>query len=168
MRYVSNVWLGRMPSRRLRHAWYRSFLDLGAESNVMSGLTLRDPRNLHIGRRTNINPDCLLDSRGGALRIGDDCDVSPQVNVWTLQHDWRDPDFATEGGAVTIEDFVWIGNRAIVLPGVTVGEGAVVAAGAVVTKDVPPYSIVGGVPAKVIGQRPRDQRPRAPYKPYLL
>jgi acetyltransferase-like isoleucine patch superfamily enzyme len=78
------------------------------------------------------------------------------VWIWTLEHDPQDPNYAAVGGAVIIEDFVWISCRAIILPGVTVGEGAVVAAGAVVTKDVEPFSIVGGVPAKVIGVRNRN------------
>jgi maltose O-acetyltransferase len=65
------------------------------------------------------------------------------------------PDFAGRTAPVVIEDFAWLGSRAMVLPGVTVGKGAVVAAGAVVTRDVPPYAIVGGVPARVIGERER-------------
>ena len=64
-----------------------------------------------------------------------------------------DPGFRAIAQPVIIEDYVFIGPRAIILPGVTLGKGAVVAAGAVVTKDVEPFSIVGGVPAKVIGER---------------
>jgi acetyltransferase-like isoleucine patch superfamily enzyme len=80
------------------------------------------------------------------------------VWIWTLEHDPQSPDFATVGGPVTIEDYAWVGCRVVILPGVCIGKGAVVAAGAVVTKDVPPYAIVGGVPARTIGERAPDLR----------
>ena len=76
--------------------------------------------------------------------------------IWTAQHDYRSRTFAAAGGPVVIEDFVWLGPRAIVLPGVTIGKGAVVAAGAVVTKDVAPYAVVAGVPAVKVRERPHD------------
>lgn len=110
----------------------------------------------------------MFDSRGGEIIIGDYVDIAPEVNIWTLHHDPQDSDFATKGGDVIIKDFVWIGNRAIILPNVIIAEGAVIAAGAVVTKDVEPYTIVGGVPAKKIGERNNLQNPRKPYKPIFL
>ena len=168
VRYLSNAVVARVPFARVRHAWYGRFVAMAPGANLMHGLTLRDPRGLSIGRNSNVNPRCLIDTRGGAVAIGDYCDISPEVNIWTLQHDLDDPDFATEGAPVTIEDYVWIGNRAIVLPGVTLHRGCVVAAGAVVTKSVEPFTIVGGVPARPIGARNEDQRPRRAYKPYLL
>ncbi|WP_454803358.1 hypothetical protein [Mucilaginibacter phyllosphaerae] len=73
--------------------------------------------------------------------------------IWTLHHDYNSPYFAQAGAAVTIKDYAWICSRAIILPGVTVGKGAVVAAGAVVTKNVADYSVVGGAPAKKIADR---------------
>jgi maltose O-acetyltransferase len=75
------------------------------------------------------------------------------VVIWTLGHDIHDDFHRDKGSPVTIEDYVWIGHRAIIMPGVTIGRGAVVAAGAVVTKSIPAMSIVAGVPAKIIGQR---------------
>jgi maltose O-acetyltransferase len=78
--------------------------------------------------------------------------------LWTNQHDPQDPDWGVKGGPIVIKDYVWVSSRASVLPGITIGEGAVVAAHAVVTKDVEPYTIVGGVPAKKIGERRRDLR----------
>ena len=168
LRYLSNAYIARLPSARLRHLWYRRLFDLKEGANVMMGLTIRQPSGISLGVNSNVNPNCLLDSRGGDITIGSYCDISPQVNIWTLQHDFRDADFASSGGPVTIMDFVWIGNRAIVLPNVKLGEGCVVAAGAVVTRSVEPYTVVGGVPAKPIATRPRPQHPRAPYRPFLL
>ena len=132
------------------------------------GFTVRKLTDIRIGHTTNINPNCMFDSRGGSIRIGNFVDIAPEVNIWTLEHDPQDPNFATKGGPVGIEDFVWIGNRAIILPNITIGEGAVIATGAVVTKNVSPWTIVGGVPAREIGLRNKDQNPRKPYKPFLL
>jgi acetyltransferase-like isoleucine patch superfamily enzyme len=73
--------------------------------------------------------------------------------IWTLHHDYNSADFAQIGQPVIIEDYVWLCSRSIILPGVTVGKGAVVAAGAVVTRNVQPYTVVGGVPAKFIATR---------------
>lgn len=168
VRWFTNRYVAYCPSRRVRHAWYRRFIALGPAANVMMGLHLRKLADIAIGARSNINPDCLLDSRGGAITIGADVDIAPQVNIWTLEHDPADADFATKGGPVVIEDFVWIGNRAIILPGVTLGRGCVVASGAVVTKSVPPWTIVGGVPARPIGIRPERQNPRKPYRPFFI
>jgi len=100
----------------------------------------------------------LLDGRGGHISIGNCVDIAQDVRIWTLQHDYDSPDYAAVGGPVQIDDYVWIASGATILPGVTIGKGAVVATGAVVTKDVPPYAIVGGVPAKKIGERSRDLR----------
>lgn len=134
----------------------------------MMGFQVRKLSDIKIGHTTNINPNCMFDSRGGKIIIGNHVDIAPDVNIWTLEHDPQDPDFKTKGGSVYIKDFAWIGNRVTILPEVTIGEGAVVATGAVVTKDVEPWTIVGGVPAKVIGTRNKNQNPRKPYKPFLL
>lgn len=134
----------------------------------MMGFQVRKLSDIRIGHTTNINPNCMFDSRGGQIIIGNYVDIAPEVNIWTLEHDPQDPDFKTKGGPVYIGNFAWIGNRVTILPEVTIGEGAVVATGAVVTKDVEPWTIVGGVPAKVIGTRNKNQNPRKPYKPFLL
>jgi maltose O-acetyltransferase len=78
------------------------------------------------------------------------------VAIWTWQHDYRHPLFHAFGGPVVIGDRAWLSFRTTILPNVTIGEGAVVAAGAVVTCDVPPFAVVGGIPARIIGHRPTD------------
>lgn len=147
---------------------YRRLFKIGKGSTIMLGFRVRSVNDIYIGHTSNINPNCMFDSRGGSITIGDYVDIAPQVNIWTLQHDPQDPNFKTKGGAVMIHDFVWIGNRAVILPNVTIGEGAVIATGAVVTKDVEPWTIMGGVPAKKIGVRNPNQNPRMPYKPFFL
>ena len=117
------------------------------------GVELRHGRNVFIGDRVVINRKVLLDGRGGRLVIGNDVDIAQETNIWTLEHDVNSDTHAAKGSDVTIEDHVWIASRVTILPGVRIGQGAVVASNSVVTKDVPPMAIVGGVPAKVIGQR---------------
>lgn len=97
----------------------------------------------------------MLDGRG-TLKIGDNVDIAQEVNIWTEDHDYNSPSFKSQVKPVFIEDYVWIATRATILPGVTIGKGAVVACGAVVTKDVPPLAIVAGVPAKIIGYRKEE------------
>lgn len=102
--------------------------------------------------------NAILDARAG-ITIGSNVNISSNVSIWTLQHDYRDPYFRCTPehyGPVVIENRVWIGPSVTVLHDVTIGEGAVVAAGSVVTKSVPPYTLVGGIPAKVIGKRPKE------------
>lgn len=107
-------------------------------------------KNLTIGRRVFINSGCKIQDQGG-VTIGDDVLIGHDVVIATLNHAF-DPDRRGDlvPAPVTIADKVWIGAHATVLPGVTIGEGAIVAAGAVVTKDVAPGTVVGGVPAKFI------------------
>jgi maltose O-acetyltransferase len=166
-RWIANAWIGKIPFRGFRMWYYRLFFEIGKGSTVLLGLRLRKMKDLQIGHTTNVNPYCMFDTRGGKIYIGNYVDIAPEVNIWTLEHDPQSSEFATKGGPVEIEDFVWIANRAIVLPGVKIGEGAVVAAGAVVTKSVDPWTMVGGIPAKPIGKRNPDQKTRKPYNPLL-
>lgn len=156
-RLQAAFWIGRLPVRKLRHACYRRMgLTLGPGAVVHRGLELRAARWVQIGEGTVIGFDVILDGRRG-IAIGTNVNVSSEVAIWTLQHDHRDPRFGDSGGPVTIGDRAWLSFRATILPGVSIGEGAVVAAGAVVTRDVPPYAIVAGVPARVVGERsPRE------------
>ncbi len=149
--------LGHVPSRRLRHAVYRAMgLTLGDGAVIYRGLELRDPGRVRIGEGSVIGFDAVLDGRFG-ITIGRHVNLSSQVAIWTMQHDHRDPAFRARGAPVSIGDRAWLSFRVTLLPGVSVGEGAVVAAGAIVTRDVEAYTIVAGVPARVVGQRsPRE------------
>jgi len=107
---------------------------------------------LTLGKNSVVNHHCHLDFRAG-LYIGDNVNISPYVKIFTWQHMVNDPMFATEKKPVVIEDYAWISSAAIILPGVKIGKGAVIAAGAVVTKDVTEYAIMAGVPAREVGKR---------------
>jgi maltose O-acetyltransferase len=128
---------------------------LAPGSSIHMGCRLTTLGGVSIAEGTTIDQSVKLDGRGG-LTIGQSVSIAPEVCLLTADHDPTSATFAGRTAPIVIEDFAWLGTRAMVLPGVTVGTGAVVAAGAVVTKDVPPYAIVGGVPARVIGERPRD------------
>lgn len=157
--FYSILLIGKLPGHSLRRALYRWLhgLSFPATSVLYGGAEIRNPPALKIGENTVIGHYAILDARRG-LELGRNVNLSTGVWIWTEQHDPNDPDFAIVGGKVVVEDYAWISCRAVVLPGVRLGEGCVVAAGAVVTKDVPAWSIVGGVPAAVIGQRNRNLR----------
>jgi acetyltransferase-like isoleucine patch superfamily enzyme len=122
----------------------------------------RNPRGLRIGEGSSVGHRSILDSRRG-LFIGRNVVIATEVMIWSLHHDYNDENFEGKGALVEIGDYVWIGSRSIILPGVKIGDGAVVAAGAVVTKDVDPYTVVGGVPANKIANRSKKQYTYDPY-----
>ncbi len=151
--FMLNNIISHLPSRHLRHWGMRMCgVSFGGSYSMYAGFHIRNPRNLHIGEGVSIGPKVLLDARKG-LKIGKSVVIAYEAIIWTLHHDYNDVDFKCIGASVEIGDYAWICSRSIILPGVKIGKGAVVASGAVVTKDVPPYAIVGGIPAKVIGQR---------------
>jgi acetyltransferase-like isoleucine patch superfamily enzyme len=150
--------VGHLPSARLRHAVYRSVLGMeiapGARVNGRAEIRFG---TISIGPNTIVGHDAILDGRGG-ITLGRAVNLASEVAIWTADHDPQDPDFAARIAPVVVGDRAWLSFRSTVLPGVTIGEGAVVAANAVVTKDVAPFTIVAGTPAKVIGERTRDLR----------
>jgi maltose O-acetyltransferase len=123
-------------------------------------------RETSIGDYTTINRKCHLDGRAG-LKIGNCVSISPEVYIMSLTHDPQDPAFPAIGKPVVIEDYVWIGSRAMIMPGVTLAKGTVVGAGSIVTKTFPPFSIIAGSPAKVIGERTNDLSYKPVYFPYF-
>jgi maltose O-acetyltransferase len=145
--------VGCIPSHCCRRFFYRlAGIKIGKGSTIHTKARFYDPRNIVIGEDTIVGEGAVLDGRA-RLTIGDHIDIATEVMIYNSQHDIEDENFTAIDKPVVIEDYVFIGPRTIILPGVTVGRGAIVAAGAVVTKDVPPYAIVGGVPAKIIGER---------------
>jgi acetyltransferase-like isoleucine patch superfamily enzyme len=162
--YLTNHLVPHVPSFAFRRAWYRRVVGIsfGEHAGVHLGCYVwfyspgqvrRD--GVSIGAYSRINRNCCLDVRGG-LVIGENVSVSPDVTILTAAHGVTDPEFRVVGKPVVIEDHVWIGARAMILGGTSLGRGSVVAAGAVVTRDVPELAIVAGIPARVVGTRPES------------
>ena len=154
--------LSYLPSHTIRNFVYRNIcrMNLDKHAVVYFGTEIREPSSIKIGRGTIIGDNAVLDGRNGII-IGDNVVFASNVRIWTKQHDHRDPWFRCETqkqDSVIIENRVWIGSNVTILHSVHIGEGAVVAAGAVVTHDIPPYTIVAGIPAKPIGVRNTDLR----------
>lgn len=146
-------YIGCIPSHNIRRFFYRlEGMKIGSGSTLHMGAVFYDAKNITIGRDTIIGENAVLDGRD-KLIIGDHVDITSEVMIYNAEHDINDPEFRAVTACVEIGDYVFIGPRAIILPGVKIGRGAVVGAGAVVTHDVPEFAIVGGVPAKVIGER---------------
>ena len=146
-------YIGHLPIHFLRHSIYRlSGLKLHPSSTIHTGARFFNPRNITIGQDTIIGYGAFLDGRA-PLNIGSHVDIASEVMIYNSEHDVHSVDMRAIEEPVKIGDYVFIGPRVIIMPGVTIGKGAIIAGGAVVTKDVPPRSIVGGVPAKVIGER---------------
>lgn len=174
---------GLIPSHTVRLFLYRFLfrMKIGRDASIHWLARFNNPAGVAIGHNTIIGNDAFLDGRyprslvigesrlnsyfidilgkgNRPLRIGNNVSIAGEVRIYTMQHDIDDPGFREVEGDVLIDDYVVIGTRVTILPGVRIGKGAVVASGAVVTHDVEPYSVVGGVPAKHIRYRFKDLR----------
>ena len=150
-------WAGHVPSHHFRRMVYRlGGVSIGKGSTLHTEIKFYNGHNIKIGRDTIVGEGTVLDGRD-LLKIGDHVDIASEVMIYNSQHDTGAEDFADPESViskpVTIQDYVFIGPRAIILPGVKIGKGAVIGAGAVVTKDVPEFAIVAGIPAQKIGER---------------
>lgn len=147
----------RVPVHRFREWAFRNVARnaLGSAATVERAIRLTTKGGVTVGARAIVNRDVTLDGRG-TLRIGADVNISPEVMILTADHDPQSPTFAYRVHPTVIGDRAWIASRAVVLPGTAVGEGAIVAAGAVVHGSVEPWTIVAGNPARMIGQRSPD------------
>lgn len=155
--YILNHVINNIPFYCVRNIYYKlCSINLGHKSTIhlktfIEGVYFSKKR-LQIGDYTSIGRGSYLDARGG-IKIGDSVSISPGVQIITGHHDMNDIKFKYISSKVIIEDYVWIGTNAIILPGVKLGKGSVVGAGAVVTKNVDPFTVVGGVPAKPLKKR---------------
>ena len=146
-------WVAHVPSHLFRKLFYTlAGVGIGKGSVIHMWANFFEPGGIKIGEDTIIGDHVFLDGRA-PLTIGNHVDIASSVMIYNSEHDLEKEDFLARVEPVEIGDYVFIGPRVIILPGVKVGKGAVVAAGAVVTKDVPDFAIVGGVPAKEIGER---------------
>jgi len=154
--YLLNTFVSKIPLPHLRMDLYRAAgMDVDPTSNIMMHAFVLQARDIHIGPNCIIGPFTTLDGRG-TLTIGRNVNIAGEVLTIGGHHAVDSPTAEGILGKVVIEDNAWIAMRATILPGVTIGEGAYVAAGAVVNRDVEPYTLVGGVPARKIRDRTRD------------
>ncbi len=146
-------WIGHVPLHFFRNIAYKLVgMNLGDKSTIHMWASFFNPANIIIGNDTIIGDHAFLDGRA-KLVIGSHVDIASSVMIYNCEHDIHDEKFSARSESVIIDDYVFIGPRVTILPGVHVGKGAVIAAGAVVTKNIDPFCIVAGVPAKPIGQR---------------
>lgn len=157
---VASIPLG--LGNRLRALFLRYFLEeIGAHTIFYSGLHIANPEKLSVGSNCTFARRLFI-TAGGGVRIGDWVGCGPDVKIWSVNHRFDDPDrpWQLQGWdrkPVTIEDDVWLGANVFVMPGVTIGRGAIVSASTVVARSVPPYAIVAGNPGRVVGWRKRPE-----------
>jgi len=163
--YICNRWISRIPSHTLRLFFYRYVMkyNIGKNTAIFLDCTFDCKGNFLIGQNSVINGKCRLDNKC-SITIGENVSISQEVMILTADHEIDSADFKGRLLPVIIEDYVWIGTRAMILPGCKIGKGAVVAAGAVVTKDVEPYTVVAGIPAKMIKMRSHDLTYKVLYR----
>jgi len=183
MRLFIDFWVylctltGYIPSHTIRLFLYRTFfrVKIGKDSSIHWRAEFNQPSGVEIGHNTVIGNDAFLDGRikrvwnkgenkiigylkahDRPLKIGNNVSIAGEARIYTMEHDIDSPEFAEVGAPVIIDDYVVIGTRVTILPGVHIKKGAVVASGAVVTKDVGEFEVVGGVPATHIRDRAKD------------
>jgi maltose O-acetyltransferase len=146
-------WVGYIPFHIVRKNIYRLFgVKIGRGSTIHMWANFFMPKNIKIGNDSIIGNNAFLDGRA-PLVIGNHTDIASEVMIYNSEHNINSIDFSAREEKVEIGDYCFIGPRVIILPGVKIGKGCVIGAGAVVTKDVADFSVVGGVPAEVIGER---------------
>lgn len=153
--------------RRLRSACMPFFLQkLGSRTVIQAGLRITNPECVSIGSNCNLAQGVFI-TGGGGVEVGDWVGFGPDVKIWSVNHRFEDADRpwllqGWEKKPVKIEDDVWLGAGVFVMPGVTIGKGAIISACAVVNKSVPPYSLFAGNPGRVVGwRRPPANLPAA-------
>ncbi|MBD3170386.1 MAG: acyltransferase [candidate division Zixibacteria bacterium] len=147
----------------IRRVYYRPrFKHCGKNLLIDRGFRLTEPEKISIGDNFHANSGLYITS-GGGVEIGDYVLIGPDVKIWSVNHNFEDPDemILNQGwnySKVVIEDDVFIGAGSIILPGSEIGRGSVVSAGTVLSKKVPPFSIVAGNPGRIIGYRKREEK----------
>jgi len=146
----------------MRAAVWRLFcMRIGSGTQLLGGVVILCPSGVSIGKRVTVNVGCRFDGNGG-LTIGDDVLFGPNCQILTANHRFSRHDIpmkyqGIDCKSVEIGNDVWFGVNVIILPGIRIGDGVIIGAGAVVTSDIAPFTIVAGVPARPIGLREKAQ-----------
>lgn len=168
--YIPNYIINKLPSYHLRLFYYKKIMGLkilkGSSIHMNTFVQGANPlkERFLLKENSSIGRNCYLDLRG-ELEIGKNVSISPDVKIITATHDLNSTDFKYLTRKVNIGNYVWIGTASIILPGVRIGEGAVVAAGSVVSRNVDDYSVVAGNPAKKIKSRNKQLEYTVRYFP---
>lgn len=147
---------------RLRIAVLSRFLaELGEGTVIRDGIRISNPEKVRIGANCNIATGAVIKG-GGGVTLGDFVGLGPDCKIWSVNHRYQDPDTpwlkqGYERVPVVIEDDVWVGANCFVMPGCTIGRGAIISAGTVLMKSVPAYALVAGNPGRVVGWRKRPE-----------
>lgn len=151
-----NAVINKIPSRHIRK-WFLQIMGakIGKHTFPCRRVEVLLPKGLHLAENVSIGWFAELDARGG-IYVDHNTNISSHVIMITGSHDIDDPNFTADFKPIKIGHHCWLGTGAIVLQGVTIGDGAVLAAGAVATKDIPPFEVWGGVPARFIRKRSED------------
>jgi len=158
-----NLLYNLIPFFALKKTFLKLFgIKIGRESYVHIPVKFFSVRDLDIGDNSTINPHCYLYARK-KISIGNNVNIASNAKIYTLGHDIDSPDLPEVGAEVVIGDDVFIFSNAIIMPGVRVGQGAVVYPGSVVVKDVAPYTVVGGNPARYIRDRKKQEFDKSNY-----
>ena len=162
--WFGNEIISNIPFHSVRLSFYRIIhkTQIGRDSSIGLHCKLRSTNKIRIGNNVAINQGCYLDGRGGLI-IGNNVNIGRNVSIYTASHDYNSPGFDYLEKSVFIESNAWIASNAILLPGIKIGEGAVIAAGSVVTKDVDAYTVVGGNPTKSIKKRNKNLEYKTKY-----
>lgn len=151
----------------IRDLFFRATLKkFGKNGFIDYGVYIRYPFKVSIGNNVWINRNCSLypsaQVKQAEIVIGNNVAIGPETSIFSAGHDYMQLHLPDIAKTIKIGDYVWIGGRSIILPGVEIGEGAVVGAGSVVTKNIDPYTIVAGNPAKIIKKR-RIETEKQPF-----
>jgi maltose O-acetyltransferase len=165
--YFYNSLITNVPLYWIRHAYLQLVLriPIGKGSAIHMGCFFAG-RHVRIGDHSIINRNCHLDGRESIV-IGNNVSIAQDTCILSMSHDAQSDNFEPVRRETIIHDYVWVGIRAIILPGVELKKGCVVGAGSVVTKSVSELSIVAGAPAKVIGSRNSQLQYTLNYRPYF-
>lgn len=146
-------YVGYIPIHTIRKTIYiLSGINMPMDSNIYMGANFFKPSGITIGHDSLVGSNCFLDGRA-PLIIGNHSSLASEVMIYNDEHNIHSPNYENSFGQVIIGDYVFLGPRVIILPNVKIGRGAVVAAGAVVTKNIPEFEVWGGIPAKKISDR---------------
>jgi len=162
--YFYNYWLANFPCHAVRTFYLRHVLgiEIGRKTFIHMGCLFY--AGVKIGRNSVIGRECHL---LGDITIGNNVSITAQTYIFSATHDKDSPDFAAYTKSVVIEDYAWIGARAMILPGVRIGKGAVLGSASTATKDISDYCVSVGAPAREVGRRNRDLKYELVYFPYF-